>query len=121
MRKGSGRSAAEQTPGPLRRANEDMMLSFIRSQYRLVAAESYESDRSGQSHVFQNNLVGTVEDGKVLRAWGTQRDITERKHMLEALKESETRCAHCSTTASSRSSWSTASTISERSIGSPPN
>ncbi|HLN26860.1 MAG TPA: PAS domain S-box protein [Gemmataceae bacterium] len=71
--------------------NENVMLSFIRSQYRLVAAESYESDRSGQSRVFQNNLVGTVEDGKVLRAWGTQRDITERKHMLEALKESETR------------------------------
>ncbi len=52
---------------------------FIRSGYRLLNAESHEPDSDGIMHYFLNNLVGTVEDGHLIRAWGTQRDITERK------------------------------------------
>ncbi|MEW6499397.1 MAG: PAS domain-containing sensor histidine kinase, partial [Cyanobacteriota bacterium] len=36
-----------------------------------------------------NNLVGIVENGLLVRAWGTQRDITESKRAEAALRERE--------------------------------
>lgn len=53
--------------------------NFIRSNYRLIDAECHEIDKQGNSKYFLNNLVGVVENGLLVRAWGTQRDITERK------------------------------------------
>ena len=53
--------------------------NFIRSNYRLIDAECHEIDKQGNSKYFLNNLVGIVENGLLVRAWGTQRDITERK------------------------------------------
>src|SRR5262245_37165592 len=38
-----------------------------------------------------NSLSGIVENGMVIRAWGTQRDITAQKHAEEALRASEER------------------------------
>ncbi|MEH2418093.1 hybrid sensor histidine kinase/response regulator [Nostoc sp.] len=66
--------------------------TFIRSNYRLIDAESHEIDKQGNSKYFLNNLVGIVENGLLVRAWGTQRDITERKQAeqeREQLLESE--------------------------------
>jgi signal transduction histidine kinase len=59
--------------------NTAYLREFILQGYRLNDAESAERDRHGQPKYFLNNLVGIVEDGKLLRAWGTQRDITDRK------------------------------------------
>ncbi|MEH2352770.1 sensor histidine kinase [Nostoc sp.] len=53
--------------------------NFIRFNYRLIDAESHEIDKQGNSKYFLNNLVGIVENGFLVRAWGTQRDITEHK------------------------------------------
>jgi PAS domain S-box-containing protein len=63
--------------------NEEYLRAFINSGYRLSEAESSEVDKEGNRKYFLNNLVGIVEDGKLLRAWGTQRDITERKQAEE--------------------------------------
>ncbi|MEH1861720.1 MAG: PAS domain S-box protein [Nostoc sp.] len=63
--------------------------NFIRSNYRLIDAESHEIDKQGNSKYFLNNLVGIVENGFLVRAWGTQRDITERKRTEAALRERE--------------------------------
>lgn len=71
--------------------NIEYLRSFIRSGYRLVDAESHEVDKYGNSKYFVNNLVGIVENGVLMRAWGTQRDITERKQAEIALLESEKR------------------------------
>ncbi|MDQ3589251.1 MAG: PAS domain S-box protein [Actinomycetota bacterium] len=71
--------------------NVEYLRSAIRSGYRLTDAESQETDKGGDDKYFLNNLSGIVEDGFLLRAWGTQRDITERKRAEEALKESEER------------------------------
>ncbi|HWW73866.1 MAG TPA: PAS domain S-box protein, partial [Pyrinomonadaceae bacterium] len=49
---------------------------FISAGYRLADAVSIELDREGRRRHFVNNLVGVVEGGKLLRAWGTQRDAT---------------------------------------------
>ena len=65
--------------------NEAYMRNFIRSNYRIIDAESYEFDREGTPKVFLNNLTGIVADGHLLRAWGTQRDITARVRDERAL------------------------------------
>jgi signal transduction histidine kinase len=60
--------------------------AFVEADYRLVDAESHELDRYGNARYFLNNLVGNIEDGRIVRAWGSQRDITELKHAGEALE-----------------------------------
>ncbi|HWS99082.1 MAG TPA: PAS domain S-box protein [Pyrinomonadaceae bacterium] len=59
--------------------NVEFLRAFVKSGYRMTEAESHEVDREGRPKYFLNNLVGIIEDGKLLRAWGTQRDITERQ------------------------------------------
>ncbi len=60
-------------------ANVEYLRAFIRSGFRLTDAESHELDREGRPKYFLNNLVGIIENRMLLRAWGTQSDITERK------------------------------------------
>ena len=64
-------------------ANVEYLRAFVASGYRLTDVESVERDRDGRIKHFSNNLVGVVEGGKILRAWGTQRDSTERKLIEE--------------------------------------
>jgi hypothetical protein len=71
--------------------NIDHLRAFGRSGYNLMDSESHEVDRYGNTRYFLNNLTGIVEKGAVVRAWGTQRDITERKRAEQALRESEER------------------------------
>jgi PAS domain S-box-containing protein len=59
--------------------NAAYLRAFIAAGYRLTDAESHEADRDGNPRSFLNNLVGVVEDGHLVRAWGTQRDVTERR------------------------------------------
>ncbi len=71
--------------------NIEFLRAFIQAGYKLSDAESYEFDQAGQPKCFSNSLTGIVKDGKLLRAWGTQRDITERKQAEEELRESAVR------------------------------
>lgn len=67
--------------------NHEYLATFIRAGYRLEGGESHEVDKDGRPHVFENALVGIVENGRLLRAWGTQRDVTaqvESRHRAEA-------------------------------------
>lgn len=59
--------------------NVAYLRSFIRSGYRLEDAESQEIDRYGNAKFFVNNLVGIFERGQLVGAWGTQRDVTEKR------------------------------------------
>lgn len=78
---------------PPTRHNLEYLRSFIRSGYRLTGAESHERDRQGNPRQFLNNLVGVVEEGKLLRAWGTQRDITEQHRTERRLWDAQSRLA----------------------------
>ena len=91
-------SAAQITGSPLAQllprsdpANTEYLRAFIESGYRLTDAESHEVGHDGESRYFLNNLVGIVRDGYLFRAWGSQRDITERKRANSALLASEQR------------------------------
>ncbi|HKR63663.1 MAG TPA: PAS domain S-box protein, partial [Thermoanaerobaculia bacterium] len=59
--------------------------AFAESGYRLIGAESHEVDRDGNEKYFVNNLIGIVENGFLVRAWGTQRDVTEQ-HAIESAR-----------------------------------
>jgi PAS domain S-box-containing protein len=65
-------------------ANVEYLRAFVRSGYRLTNAESEQLDREGKTKHFLNNLSGIVKNGLLMRAWGTQRDVTERRRAEEA-------------------------------------
>ncbi|HXG38469.1 MAG TPA: PAS domain S-box protein [Bacteroidota bacterium] len=71
--------------------NFEYLRSFVRSQYRLMDAESHERDKNGNIRYFLNNVVGIVQNGYLTHVWGTQRDITEKKRAERALLQSEQR------------------------------
>ncbi|MBA3846857.1 MAG: PAS domain-containing protein, partial [Planctomycetes bacterium] len=70
-------------------ANDAMLRAFLRSGFRLVDAESSEVAKDGTERYFLNNLIGEVEGGCLVRAWGTSRDITERKQRERQLAARE--------------------------------
>jgi signal transduction histidine kinase len=70
--------------------NEAYLRSFVLSGYRLIDAESHELDIEGREKTFLNNLIGIIDNGMLTGAWGTQRDITERKRVeVEIVKARE--------------------------------
>ncbi len=68
---------------PTESKNIEYLTAFIKSGYKLGYTESHEQDTFGNLHIFENNLIGIIQDGFVLRAWGTQRDITQQKKTRE--------------------------------------
>lgn len=64
---------------------------FISSGYQVQEAESKEFSREGELRYFSNNLIGILEEGMLVRAWGTQRDITAQRAAEEKIRESERR------------------------------
>ncbi|HMY37509.1 MAG TPA: PAS domain S-box protein, partial [bacterium] len=71
--------------------NVAYMVDFVKSGYRFANQESHEIDKYGVQKIFLNSAIGIVEDGKLIRVWGTQKDITELKKSEIALKQSEER------------------------------
>jgi signal transduction histidine kinase/DNA-binding response OmpR family regulator len=70
-------------------ANLEYLRAFVGSGYRLTEAESNEVDRDGRPRHFVNNLYGIVQGGRLVRAWGSQRDVTERRLTLERLQQAQ--------------------------------
>ena len=67
----------------------ELVRSFVRNGYQLRDAETRNRDRKGHAKWILHNLVGTVKDGRLVGAWGIQRDITEHKNMEEQLRQSQ--------------------------------
>ncbi len=67
------------------------LLALIEGGYRAAEVESQEHDSQGRIVWFANNLSGVVKNGLLVRAWGTQRDITDRKRAQQALVEADRR------------------------------
>ncbi len=65
--------------------------SYIRGGYRLVDAESHELDRHGRLRIFLNDVTGIVEDGRLLRTWAIQRDITRQRQIEDEKAQMERR------------------------------
>lgn len=63
--------------------------SFILGGYRQTGEVSYEQTRNGEPRNFLNNYVGTVENGCLVRLWGSSLDITAHKRAELSLHETE--------------------------------
>ncbi len=69
--------------------NVEYIRNFVLSSYKVEDAESHEIDKSGGQKYFLKSLVGIVENDYLIRAWGTQKDITEKKIIEEKNKKNE--------------------------------
>lgn len=69
--------------------NIELTREYVRNGFRVLERESHELDANGSPKVFLNSMFGIVENGKLLRTWGIQRDITERLKAEEARRQAE--------------------------------
>lgn len=64
---------------------------FTEQNFSITNAETVEKDRHGSIHYFENSYIGEVSNAKLVRMWGIQRDITEKRRLQEQLRASENR------------------------------
>jgi formate hydrogenlyase transcriptional activator len=69
--------------------NIELTRQFVRSGFRVLDHVSHEVDIHGNPKVFLNSMIGTVENGKLVRTWGIQRDVTEKVKSEEARQKAE--------------------------------
>jgi PAS domain S-box-containing protein len=66
--------------------NRATFRKFIESNYRTVNSETEEVTPDGEKRYFISSDIGIVENGRLLRIWGTAADITRRKLAEEQQK-----------------------------------
>lgn len=84
---GQGLASLRHAPAQL----QGQLLELARSGFRPVGAAAFEHAHAGGAAWFSSSFIGVVEQGQLVRAWGTQRDITDRRHAEEALREADRR------------------------------
>ena len=67
----------------------NFMENFVRAGYRTTDQESVEMDAHGQKRIFRNTMVGTIVNGYWVRTWGITRDVTERIHLEQQLRNAQ--------------------------------
>ena len=65
------------------------MERFVEMGYRITDQESREMDAQGRNKIFRNTMVGMVVDGCWVRSWGITRDVTERMHLEDQLRNAQ--------------------------------
>jgi PAS domain S-box-containing protein len=70
-------------------ANREQIRTFIRAGYRQADSETREHAKDGRPRVFLNNVVGFIEDGHLVRVWGTQRDVTVQRQLEDQLRQAQ--------------------------------
>jgi PAS domain S-box-containing protein len=60
------------------------LASILEGGYSAMGVESVARDGMGRRRYFTNNVTGVVQDGRLVHAWGTQRDITAQKEAEQA-------------------------------------
>jgi len=71
--------------------NADTQRAFIDSSHKLYNVETQETDFENNTRHYIYNAIGIIDNNNLLRIWGTQLDITDRKKTEIALRESEER------------------------------
>jgi two-component system, sensor histidine kinase and response regulator len=64
---------------------------IVRLDYRVLDDESEEKGLDGAMRCFSNSVIGIVENDFLVRGWGVQRDITDRKRSEAELLLNEAR------------------------------
>ena len=69
--------------------NIELTREYVVSGFRVLERESHEADVDGNPKIFLNSMIGIVENGKLVRTWGIQRDITARRQAEQALQKAQ--------------------------------
>jgi len=77
--------------GAERESVDSLFRAMIEGGYRVVDGEGVEEMPDGTKRYFLNNAHGIAENGKLVRIWGTFRDVTEARQAEFALRESRER------------------------------
>ncbi len=70
--------------GPFRKDQD--LVKFAESGYQLTNLESVRQDANGSRLNLSNDVIGIVEDNKLVCIWGAQRNITKEKREKAELK-----------------------------------
>ncbi len=80
-----GRPATEYAPEYGKRA----ILAVRAPNYRIRDVETEDVDKDGQPLYLLESYSAFIKDGMLIRIWGMQRDITERKRLEEQLRQAQ--------------------------------
>jgi signal transduction histidine kinase/sensor domain CHASE-containing protein/CheY-like chemotaxis protein len=69
--------------------NRDLIMRIMRAGYRMTDGESVVAGREGHTRYFLNNVTGVIDDGKLVRIWGTQREVTEQRRLEQQLRQAQ--------------------------------
>jgi diguanylate cyclase (GGDEF)-like protein/PAS domain S-box-containing protein len=67
-------------------SNRHDLYQFVTSNYRVEDREFARINYRGERVYMQSSAIGIVENGFLVRAWGTTRDVTEQKRYLDRMK-----------------------------------
>lgn len=59
---------------------------FVDNDYRLECSEFYGLSQNGNRLLIETTAIGEIENGFLVRFWGTSRDITEQKLYLDRME-----------------------------------
>ncbi len=66
-------------------------IKFTEQNFSITNVETIEKDQQGNIHYFENSYIGEISNDTLVRMWGIQRDITEKRRLQEQLRASENR------------------------------
>tara|TARA_R110002049_G_scaffold4601_1_gene31640 strand:- start:20020 stop:21957 length:1938 start_codon:yes stop_codon:yes gene_type:complete len=67
-------------------ATYSFLYEAVGARFRMIDAESHEIAKDGSERFILNSMIPAIEDNRVLRVWGTARDISVRKQITEELR-----------------------------------
>ncbi|BDQ03315.1 MAG: hypothetical protein KatS3mg037_1890 [Ignavibacterium sp.] len=91
-----GKSLAEIHGGKNKSENIESFKSFIMNGYKVENSETVEIRIDGSQLYVLNNVIGIIENNKLVANWGTQIDITERKLAEEAILKAKEKAEEAS-------------------------
>ncbi|MFN3873097.1 MAG: PAS domain S-box protein [Ignavibacterium sp.] len=91
-----GKSLAEIHGGKNKPENIESFKSFIMNGYKVENSETVEIRIDGSQMYVLNNVIGIIENNKLVANWGTQIDITERKRAEEAILKAKEKAEEAS-------------------------
>ena len=63
--------------------------NFINNNFELINYENTGTDNLGNTFTFLSNIKGQIENGYIVRIWGTSKNITEQKEIQLSLQKSK--------------------------------
>lgn len=71
---------------PWRQSSADLLCALVQSGYRLENYETCEPTENGDSRIFVNTFIGTIQQGRVSRVWGSSRDVTQSRRQQKQIQ-----------------------------------